>query len=74
MPAAPGTLVLDSSLGLSATTHSVVSNIPAIEAAFSIAIRVTFVNMYTVVLAYELKNTNFKINAVCPGQIKTVAF
>jgi NAD(P)-dependent dehydrogenase (short-subunit alcohol dehydrogenase family) len=28
-------------------------------------------NMYTVVLAYELKNTNFKINAVCPGFTKT---
>jgi len=28
-------------------------------------------NMYTVVLAYELKNTSFKINAVCPGFTKT---
>lgn len=28
-------------------------------------------NMYTVVLAYELKNTPFKINAVCPGYTKT---
>lgn len=28
-------------------------------------------NMYTVVLAYELKNTHFKINAVCPGFTKT---
>lgn len=28
-------------------------------------------NMYTVVLAYELKNTKFKINAVCPGYTKT---
>lgn len=28
-------------------------------------------NMYTVVLAYELKNTHFKINAVCPGYTKT---
>lgn len=28
-------------------------------------------NMYTVVLAYEMKNTNFKINAVCPGYTKT---
>ncbi|RFS26753.1 SDR family NAD(P)-dependent oxidoreductase [Chitinophaga silvatica] len=28
-------------------------------------------NMYTVVLAYELKNTNFKINAVCPGYTQT---
>lgn len=28
-------------------------------------------NMYTVVLAYELRDTNFKINAVCPGYTKT---
>lgn len=28
-------------------------------------------NMYTVVLAYELKGTNFKVNAVCPGFTKT---
>lgn len=28
-------------------------------------------NMYTVVLAYELKDTNFKINAICPGYTKT---
>ena len=28
-------------------------------------------NMYTVILAYELKDTNFKINAVCPGFTKT---
>ena len=28
-------------------------------------------NMYTVVLAYELKNSNFKVNAVCPGFTKT---
>jgi NAD(P)-dependent dehydrogenase (short-subunit alcohol dehydrogenase family) len=28
-------------------------------------------NMYTVVLAYELKGGNFKINAVCPGYTKT---
>lgn len=28
-------------------------------------------NMYTVVLAYELKHTNFKVNAVCPGFTKT---
>ena len=28
-------------------------------------------NMYTVVLAYELKDSNFKINAVCPGYTKT---
>lgn len=28
-------------------------------------------NMFTVVLAYELKDTAFKINAVCPGYTKT---
>ncbi len=28
-------------------------------------------NMYTVVLAYELRDGNFKINAVCPGYTKT---
>ncbi|WP_333820544.1 SDR family oxidoreductase [Ohtaekwangia sp.] len=28
-------------------------------------------NMYTVVLAYELRNSDFKINAVCPGYTKT---
>lgn len=28
-------------------------------------------NMYTVVLAYELKDTNVKVNAVCPGFTKT---
>ncbi|GEP93349.1 NAD(P)-dependent dehydrogenase, short-chain alcohol dehydrogenase family [Chitinophaga terrae (ex Kim and Jung 2007)] len=28
-------------------------------------------NMYTVVLAFELKNTPFKVNAVCPGFTKT---
>lgn len=28
-------------------------------------------NMYTVVLAYELKGTPFKVNAVCPGYTKT---
>jgi NAD(P)-dependent dehydrogenase (short-subunit alcohol dehydrogenase family) len=28
-------------------------------------------NMYTVVLAYELRDTHFKINAVCPGYTKT---
>lgn len=28
-------------------------------------------NMYTVVLAYELKDSNFKVNAVCPGFTKT---
>lgn len=28
-------------------------------------------NMFTVVLAYELKDTVFKVNAVCPGYTKT---
>lgn len=28
-------------------------------------------NMYTVVLAYELKDSNFKVNAICPGYTKT---
>ncbi len=28
-------------------------------------------NMYTVVLAYELKDTPFKVNAICPGYTKT---
>jgi NAD(P)-dependent dehydrogenase (short-subunit alcohol dehydrogenase family) len=28
-------------------------------------------NMYTVVLAYELRESNFKVNAVCPGYTKT---
>lgn len=28
-------------------------------------------NMYTVVLAYELKDTNIKVNAICPGYTKT---
>ncbi|MGN6645005.1 MAG: SDR family oxidoreductase [Cytophaga sp.] len=28
-------------------------------------------NMYTVVLAYELKGSNFRVNAVCPGYTKT---
>ena len=28
-------------------------------------------NMYTVHLAYELRNTPFKVNAVCPGYTKT---
>ncbi|WP_028980809.1 SDR family oxidoreductase [Sporocytophaga myxococcoides] len=28
-------------------------------------------NMYTVVLAYELKESSFKVNAVCPGYTKT---
>jgi NAD(P)-dependent dehydrogenase (short-subunit alcohol dehydrogenase family) len=27
--------------------------------------------MYTVVLAYELRDSGFKINAVCPGYTKT---
>ncbi|MBI3139061.1 MAG: SDR family oxidoreductase [Sphingobacteriales bacterium] len=28
-------------------------------------------NMFTVVLAYELRDSNFKVNAVCPGYTKT---
>lgn len=28
-------------------------------------------NMYTVVLAYELRDSNFKVNSVCPGFTKT---
>jgi NAD(P)-dependent dehydrogenase (short-subunit alcohol dehydrogenase family) len=28
-------------------------------------------NMYTIHLAYELRDTAFKINAVCPGYTKT---
>lgn len=28
-------------------------------------------NMYTIQLAYELRDTNFRINAVCPGLTKT---
>lgn len=28
-------------------------------------------NMYTINLAYELRDTNFKVNAVCPGFTKT---
>ena len=28
-------------------------------------------NMYTIHLAYELRNTSFKVNAVCPGYTKT---
>lgn len=31
----------------------------------------TALNMYTVNLAYELRDTNFKINAVSPGFTKT---
>lgn len=30
--------------------------------------------MYTIHLAYELRNTAFKINAVCPGLTKTEFF
>lgn len=29
------------------------------------------VNMYTIHLAYELKDTNFKVNAICPGYTST---
>ncbi|MBL3658283.1 SDR family oxidoreductase [Fulvivirga sediminis] len=28
-------------------------------------------NMYTIALAYELKDSNFKVNAVCPGFVAT---
>lgn len=35
------------------------------------AISKAALNMYTVQLAYELRDTNFKINAVCPGLTKT---
>lgn len=28
-------------------------------------------NMYTIALAYELKNDHFKVNAVCPGFVET---
>lgn len=31
----------------------------------------TALNMYTLNLAYELRDTPFKVNAVCPGYIKT---
>lgn len=31
----------------------------------------TALNMYTVNLAYDLRNTTFKVNAVCPGWTKT---
>ena len=27
--------------------------------------------MYTINLAYELRNTSFKVNMVCPGYTKT---
>ena len=35
------------------------------------AISKAALNMYTIQLAYELRNTNFKVNAVCPGLTKT---
>lgn len=35
------------------------------------AISKAALNMYTVQLAYELRNTDFKVNAVCPGLTKT---
>ena len=35
------------------------------------AISKAALNMYTVQLAYELRNTNIKVNAVCPGLTKT---
>jgi len=35
------------------------------------AISKAALNMYTIQLAYELRDTNFKINAVCPGLTKT---
>jgi NAD(P)-dependent dehydrogenase (short-subunit alcohol dehydrogenase family) len=35
------------------------------------AISKAALNMYTVQLAYELRSTNFKVNAVCPGLTKT---
>lgn len=35
------------------------------------AISKAALNIYTVQLAYELRNTNFKVNAVCPGLTKT---
>lgn len=35
------------------------------------AISKAALNMYTVHLAYELRDTNFKVNAVCPGLTKT---
>lgn len=35
------------------------------------AISKAALNMYTIQLAYELRGTNFKVNAVCPGLTKT---
>lgn len=35
------------------------------------AISKAALNMYTIQLAYELRDTNFRINAVCPGLTKT---
>lgn len=35
------------------------------------AISKAALNMYTIQLAYELRSTNFKVNAVCPGLTKT---
>lgn len=35
------------------------------------AISKAAMNMYTIQLAYELRDTNIKINAVCPGLTKT---
>lgn len=35
------------------------------------AISKAALNMYTIQLAYELRDTNFKVNAVCPGYTKT---
>lgn len=35
------------------------------------AISKAALNMYTIQLAYELRDTNFKVNAVCPGLTKT---
>ena len=31
----------------------------------------TALNMYTIQLAYDLRDTDFKVNAVCPGYIST---
>ncbi|MFT6922465.1 MAG: hypothetical protein ACJA1C_001470 [Crocinitomicaceae bacterium] len=46
-PGIPPPIAADSSIGSSVITTSVVNNIEAIEAAFSIAIRVTFVGSTT---------------------------
>jgi NAD(P)-dependent dehydrogenase (short-subunit alcohol dehydrogenase family) len=35
------------------------------------AISKAALNMYTIQLAYQLRDTNFKVNAVCPGLTKT---